>query len=1233
MLELVSRIYRYKKKLFFVLLTTLLINTLAPLMLPLSIKAASNPTSRIGWVSDEISTDAPNNRRMVRTSDGTLHLFGATLTGAMNVCDGILTAGPSWFMSTDNGNTWTCQDIIDTNNSRYYYAAAVTDNNDNIYLIYSGENIAYRKFTKGSGSTWEMENAQVIVEGNGSNTHSYAVVEIEDETRLWFAYRHFGENKSVRAYYSDNLSSSPTWNLSAELDTPDASSLTHRPAIVRYGPHIGVLYTAYDGQNSIQWRHRSDGDDLNSWSPAETITTTTSTSSSFAVTVDNNEHIHLVYGAAGTSNNTIVTYRNFDGSTWSSPLTISGAGHAGGHSPSITTDGTNIWIFYQGRHRAGVGISTVIGRVVYRKGTPPFESADFENEVVLNTSDRAYNKVFTHANGIYTDVSALSNGPGGVPLVSEIDDAVYFGLTEKYRSISGIVNSRGTEGTLTYEYWDGSEWTTLTTFSTYNPNFANFALDYEINFAPPTDWAETELDNTNAPGTYYYTRARVTTPYATTPNADDFWAYPRTGPIQLLKKSIGGILPIAWYETSPFTVGAGLIQFNSFSINNSPLTPSSLEGQINGDYTNDNSPTFTFTLSDPDESDTVGYRIQVDDSSDFSSPITDYTSALENQGVNSFTVGQIAGSGNYSTGSQGQKLSDGSYYWRVKTIDSSSSESSYTTANSGNVAFIIDTTTPSIPGTPTTASPTNNTAPKWTWNASTDTGSDLSDMPYILQWSQDPTFITDVKSATIEENSYTHTTPLPGGTWNLRVKAIDAAGNESAYSMHGTVIISTSAPTGSITINLDAVYTNDTSATLSIFASDEFDDDADLSMILSENSDFSGANYEAYTPSKIWTFSDLLDGIKTIYIKFRNSLNNESPVYSDSITLDQTEPNAFSLENPRDNTYTNNERPTFRWKVADTEDKASKLSKYKLRIDNGDSGDFSIDNIPVSRTTDLETDSYIIRYENFSDSDTSNNYISVHTKSSSSWSSGKNNGKLKEGRINWSVSAIDNAGNIRTETHTIFLDRKGPEITLTQVDNSLQSPPLRTTSISPRIFGTITDSLTGDIEEKMVVSGPSHVEVIIEKENASGIYIPHSTRTLIINENYWENTHDKASRGENSSAKWSPFSLEFPEPLAAGTYRLQLTGRDFAGNTGPYTTATLLVANTFNETTTHTNRHENAEITPVKSLISPTPSPAQSSTQPGLALDRKHEESFSLITQVFNVFRSIWESIQNLFSR
>jgi hypothetical protein len=110
--------------------------------------------------------------------------------------------------------------------------------------------------------------------------------------------------------------------------------------------------------------------------------------------------------------------------------------------------------------------------------------------------------------------------------------------------------------------------------------------------------------------------------------------------------------------------------------------------RVDGSARIDKQPALQFTQSDPNVADTLSLQIQIDDSSDFSSPVVDYTSTSIAQGATSFTVGQAEGLGSYATGSAGQTLVRSKYYWRVRSNDGTV-DGAWATANGGAVAFYI----------------------------------------------------------------------------------------------------------------------------------------------------------------------------------------------------------------------------------------------------------------------------------------------------------------------------------------------------------------------------------------------------------------------------------------------------------------------------------------------------------------------------------------------------------------
>lgn len=309
--------------------------------------------------------------------------------------------------------------------------------------------------------------------------------------------------------------------------------------------------------------------------------------------------------------------------------------------------------------------------------------------------------------------------------------------------------------------------------------------------------------------------------------------------------------------------------------NASPNNPSSLGASavVSGSAFISNQPQMSFSLSDDDTGDTVKYTIQIDDTSNFSSPIIDYTSSLSSQGVFGFVVGQASGSGSYTAGSESQTLSDGAYYWRVKAIDNNGAESSYSLANGGSIAFVVDNTNPTVPGSPSTTSPTSDTTPTWSWTASTDLGGlDFSD-PYVLNWSLDNTFSSGVFSSSSSTNSFTHSTPVADGTWYLRVKAVDSLGHESGFSSTGSVIIDSSGPElSSISVNA-----NSSSATITWLSSEQTSSQVDYGL----TSSLGSQTLETDTSPRVTSHSVTVSSLKScaryfFRVRSKDALDNST---------------------------------------------------------------------------------------------------------------------------------------------------------------------------------------------------------------------------------------------------------------------------------------------------------------------------------------------------------------------
>jgi hypothetical protein len=332
------------------------------------------------------------------------------------------------------------------------------------------------------------------------------------------------------------------------------------------------------------------------------------------------------------------------------------------------------------------------------------------------------------------------------------------------------------------------------------------------------------------------------------------------------------------------------------------------------------------------------------------------------------------------------------------------------------------------------------------------------------------------------------------------------------------------------------------------------------------------------------------------YIQYQVTLASSTllvtPTFSDiSITFETSDDvgPTFELDSPGSNSYTNNERPTFRWKAAT--DVSSSVSDYNLIIDNpslgtgNPSGDFVISDIPISRTEDYVTNKYVVHYDGFSDSDLTNNYISIYTKSSNEWGSSENDGKLREGKVTWSVESTDTAGNKTSIPRVLFVDRTSPSVSLTQINDVAADDAIFTTDKTPTIYGKIVDSLAGGDQSvtqnesgHRVASGPKQVEIKIEKKQGL-IYILHTSYTINTDKAWY--TCDDTVVSDNSKQKcdkYLPFEYTQKDNLDLGTYRLTVTGKDNADNSSSTKSITLNITTYSQITTTEEKKIVEEEI-------------------------------------------------------
>ena len=265
------------------------------------------------------------------------------------------------------------------------------------------------------------------------------------------------------------------------------------------------------------------------------------------------------------------------------------------------------------------------------------------------------------------------------------------------------------------------------------------------------------------------------------------------------KLGIGIFLPV-------FSVLSFFI-YNAVFADVSQLGP---EEFTNGSHTTETQPKLEFYLSGDEELvSPVRYRIELctnntGDSTCLDSRILSYESAQdielteEEPELYEFTVGQQEGGGEYVVGSENQELEDGTYWWRVQTIDDEGETSEFLWASEENSpSFIVDTTPPSVNSNAINPNPTNNTTVQLT-----GTATDLLDVVASVEFQVDSLSplgtwsecSANDSSFNESEEPFTCTVDLEefgDGEHTIYVRATDQGGNISTPSSGQDVVIDT----------------------------------------------------------------------------------------------------------------------------------------------------------------------------------------------------------------------------------------------------------------------------------------------------------------------------------------------------------------------------------------------------------------------------------------------------------
>ncbi len=224
---------------------------------------------------------------------------------------------------------------------------------------------------------------------------------------------------------------------------------------------------------------------------------------------------------------------------------------------------------------------------------------------------------------------------------------------------------------------------------------------------------------------------------------------------------------------------------------------------------------------------------------------------------------------------------DGIYYWRVKAIDNNENESGWSDVST----IVIDSHDPEIPSG--LADNVLDDSIRLSWEQSDDYISGIKE--YIIEYADNGDF--DNATLIHYTDNVIEIPPLGDGIYYWRVKAVDNAGNESAWSTTETFSIDladTTAP--SIPTGLtDSINNND----VSLDWSDSTDDKSGIKEYIvqyADNLSFSASTLKNASTSNA-DLNSLNDGTYYWRVKAVDNSDNESSwSTTDNFTIDTTAP-------------------------------------------------------------------------------------------------------------------------------------------------------------------------------------------------------------------------------------------------------------------------------------------------------------------------------------------------------
>ena len=187
-------------------------------------------------------------------------------------------------------------------------------------------------------------------------------------------------------------------------------------------------------------------------------------------------------------------------------------GHTYGVS-ILMTSGNLVW-WGKNSSSSSSAIPTNLSNRLYRAIYEMWEELRYSSNAT-DATDTAVTKAFLDDGGVFTDETTDFNDAGAndvelIPATEAVDDAFYYGSSNKFRGLNLNIGTAGVGNTIVWECWDGSAWSSLTV----TDNTVGFTVlgENTVTFTPYVGWAKCFVNSSEQ----YWIRSRVSVAAFTT---------------------------------------------------------------------------------------------------------------------------------------------------------------------------------------------------------------------------------------------------------------------------------------------------------------------------------------------------------------------------------------------------------------------------------------------------------------------------------------------------------------------------------------------------------------------------------------------------------------------------------------------------------------------------------------------------------------------------------------------